>query len=176
MNRVAFILLASGFVLLLTWVVAPAAPSPSPLPAHTVEAVDQQAPLVAEMAAQVERMRNRLEGPQGFPPPERNPFTYGARREPVPTRPRVPVAAPEEPPPPPAPVLPRLLAVVANDVDGVTSLQAVFAVNNGVKALKAGDAIGPYLIRSITEEVVELVEPVTNTVHRLTLRDALTLR
>jgi len=169
MHRVAPILLASGFVLLLTWVAAPAAPSPSPLPAPAA-AVDQTAPLVAEMAAQVERMRSRLEGPQSFPPPERNPFTFGARHEVVPTRPRLPVAAPEEPPPPPAPVLPRLLAVVSNDVDGVTSLQAVFAVNNGVQALKAGDAIGSYLIRSITTEVVELVEPLTNTVHRLTLR------
>jgi hypothetical protein len=168
MHRVAPILLASGFVLLLTWVAAPAAPSPSPLPAPAA-AVDQTAPLVAEMAAQVERMRSRLEGPQSFPPPERNPFTFGARHEVVPPRPRLPVAAPEEAPPP-APVLPRLLAVVSNDVDGVTSLQAVFAVNNGVQALKVGDAIGSYLIRSITAEVVELVEPLTNTVHRLTLR------
>ena len=170
MHRVAPILLLSGGVLLVTWVVAPAAPSPSPLPARVDTAVDQTAPLVAEMAAQVERMRNRLDEPQGFPPPERNPFTFGARRDPMPTRPRVPVAAPEEPPPPPAPVLPKLLAVVANDVDGVASLQAVFSVDDNVKVLKAGDAIGPYLIRSITAELVELVEPVTGAVHRLTLR------
>jgi hypothetical protein len=171
MHRVAPILLVSGFVLLLTWVAAPAAPSPTPLPAHASAAVDQTAPLVAEMAAQVERMRSRLEEPQGFPPPERNPFTFGARREVVPTRPRVPVAAPEEPPPPPpAPMLPKLLAVVTNNAGGVVSLQAVFSTGNDVTVLKAGDAIGPFLIRSITAEFVEIVEPLTNTVHRLPLR------
>lgn len=170
MHRVAPILLLAGVVLLVMWDFAPAAPSPSPLPAHAATAVDQTAPLVAEMAAQTERMRNRLEERQGFPPPERNPFTFGARREVVSTRPRVPVAVAEEPPPPPAPVLPKLLAIVANDVDGVASLQAVFSTGDNVTVLKAGDAIGPFLIRSITAEIVELVEPVTNTVHRLTLR------
>ena len=170
MHRVAPILLLSGVVLLVTWVVAPAAPSPSPLPAHAAAAVDQTAPLVAEMAAQVERMRTRLDEPQGFPPPERNPFTFGARREVAPPRPRLPVAAPEAPPPPPAPVLPKLLAIVTNDVDGVASLQAVFFENDNVKVLQAGDPIGPYLIRSITAELVELVEPLTSTVHRLMLR------
>jgi hypothetical protein len=169
MQRLAQILLLAGGVLLATWVYAPAAPSPSPLPARA-EPVDQTAPLVAEMAAQVERMRNRLEEPRGFPPPERNPFTFGARREVAPARPRLPVAAPEEPLPPPAPVLPKLLAIAANDVDGGVSLQAVFSTGDNVKVLKAGDEIGPFLIRSITAEFVEIVEPVTGTVHRLTLR------
>lgn len=168
MNRVALILLLSGFVLLLTWVVAPAAPSPSPLPAHAAAAVDQTAPLVAEMAAQVERMRNRLEEPQGFPPPERNPFTFGARREVVPARPRLPVAAPEEPPPPPP--LPKLLAVVANDADGGVVLTAVFSVGDNVQVVKTGDTIGAFAIRSITADVVELVDPSTGAVHRMTLR------
>lgn len=171
MHRIAPILLVAGVVLLATWVVAPAAPSPSPPPARAEAALDQTAPLVAEMAAQTERMRTRLEGPQSFPPPERNPFTFGARREVTPARPRGPVAEPEAPPAPPAPVLPKLLAVVTNNVEGGISLQAVFSVGDDVKVLKAGDAIGVFLIRSITADlVVELLEPVTGAVHRLTLR------
>lgn len=172
MHRVAPVLLIAGVVLLATWVVAPAAPSPSPLPARAEAPADQTAPLVAEMAAQTERMRTRLEGPQSFPPPERNPFTFGARREVTPARPRSPVTEPEAPPPaPPAPVLPKLLAVVSNNAEGGISLQAVFSVGDDVKVLKAGDAIGIFLVRSITADlVVELLEPVTGTVHRLTLR------
>jgi len=171
MHRVAPILLLAGVVLLVTWVVAPAAPSPSPLPARAEAAPDQTAPLVAEMAAQTERMRTHLEGPQEFPPPERNPFAFGARREVTPARPRAAIAEPEAPPAPPAPALPKLLAVVTNDAEGGVSLQAVFAVGDDVKVLKAGDAIGIFLIRRITADlVVELLEPVTGAVHRLTLR------
>jgi len=170
MHRAAPILLIAGGVLLTTWVVAPAAPSPSPLPARPQAAVDQSAPIVAEMAAQVDRMRTRLDGPQTFPPPERNPFAFGARREATPARPPAPVAAAEAPVLPPAPALPKLLAIVSNNVDGGVSLQAVFSGDGDVKMLKAGDAIGPFLIRSITNENVELVEPVTGTVHHLTLR------
>jgi hypothetical protein len=170
MHRVAPILLLSGGVLLATWVVAPAAPSPSPLPAHVAEPVDQTAPLVAEMAAQVERMRNRLDEPQNFPPPERNPFTFGARREVVPTRPRLPVAAPEVPPPPP-PALPKLLAIVANDAEGgAVVFTAVFSVGDNVQMVKAGDQIGALVIRSVTADGVELLEPVTSAVHRVTIR------
>lgn len=172
MHRIAPILLVAGVVLLATWVGAPAAPSPSPPPARAEAAVDQTAPLVADVAAQTERMRTRLEGPQSFPPPERNPFTFGARREATPARPRGPVAEPDAPPPaPPAPELPKLLAVVTNNAEGGVSLQAVFSVGDDVKVLKAGDAIGVFLVRSITADlVVELLEPVTGTVHRLRLR------
>jgi hypothetical protein len=163
-------LLLAGLVLLGTWIAAPAAPSPSPLPAHVTAPDDQTAPLVAEMAAQVERMKNRLDASQGFPLPERNPFTFGARREIVPVRPRLPVAVPEEPAPPPPPALPKLVAVVANDGDGAVVLTAVFSLGDEVKMVKPGDAIGAFVIRSITAEAVELLDPLTNAVHRLTLR------
>ena len=168
MHRVAPILLIAGVVLLATWVVAPAAPSPSPLPARVEAPVDQTAPLVAEMAAQTERMRNRLEEPQGFPPPARNPFTFGARHDVVPTRPRAPEPAVAEAAP--APALPKLIAIVTNVTDEAKSLQAVFSVGDDVKVMNVGDAVGVFLIRTITAESVELLDPVTNAVHRLSLR------
>jgi hypothetical protein len=80
------------------------------------------------------------------------------------------VAVPDEPAPAPAPALPKLIAVVSDDSDGATSLQAVFSVGDNVKVLKAGDAIGAFLIRTVTAEFVELLDPVTNAVHRLPLR------
>ena len=170
MQRLAQILLLAGGVLLATWIYAPAAPSPSPVPARVAEPVDQTAPLVAEMAAQTERMRTRLDEPQNFPPPERNPFTFGARREVVPPRPRLPVAAAEVPPPPP-PALPKLLAIVANDGEGGTVvLTAIFSVGDNVQVVKAGDQIGAFVIRSVTAEGVELLDPVTSAVHRVTIR------
>jgi hypothetical protein len=140
MNRVAFILLASGFVLLLTWVVAPAAPSPSPLPAHAVEAVDQQAPLVAEMAAQVERMRNRLESRRVF-----------RRRREIRSRWRAPEWCrrgrefpwPRRGTATAARAGAAEVAASSRMTSTASLTPGVFSENNGVKVLKAGDAIGP---------------------------------
>ncbi len=168
MHRVASILLAAGVVLLTTWVVAPAAPSPSPLPAHTDASLDQSAPIVAEVVAQVDRLRSRVEEPQGFPPPERNPFSFGAHPEP-PARIRPVMSMPVEPPPPPAPVLPKILAIIANEVDGGVTHNAVFSTGEDVLILKVGDVIGPFTIRSIAADVVELVDA-SGVMHRLPLR------
>jgi len=132
-------------------------------------ALDQSAPVIDEVNAQVDRLRERLATPQKFPPPQRNPFDFG--RRPEPKRPAAPVAetpvVPAEPPPPP---LPRLLAIVSNTVDGTATHSAVFSNGDDVNILKAGDTIGRYVVRSVTSDGAELVERSTSKVFHVALK------
>jgi hypothetical protein len=148
---------------------APAAPSPEPLPPRASATADQTAPIVEDMAAQIDRLRERVDAPPSFPPPERNPFRFGARPEPIPTK--AGATAPEvvEPSAPPPPVLPKLLAIAANDVDGVTVLTAVLSVNNAVRIVKVGDTVGNFIVHAISASVIELVESSSGATFQLTL-------
>jgi hypothetical protein len=169
MNRIAGALLLSGVALLVSWAVAPAAPIAPPDTAAAIAAIEQSVPVVDEVNAQVDRLRERLAEPQKFPPPQRNPFDFG--RHPEPARPVKPVvetpAVPVEPPPPP---LPRLLAIVLNTVDGAAVHSAVFSNGDDVNILKAGDTIGRYVVRSVASDGAELVDRNTSRVFRVTLK------
>ncbi len=170
MHRVAPLLLLSGVVLLVSWAVAPAAPSPYGAPAPpSMSPLDQAAPILADMSAELDRLKSRLDATEGFAPPVRDPFRFGAKPERVRSTPKPTVV--EAAPTPPAPELPKLLAIVANDEqDGATVRSAVFAVGDAVHVLKIGDAVDVFVIRSIAADSVELVESATGASHRLSLR------
>ena len=171
MHRAAPLLLLSGVALLVSWVLAPAAPSPNPLPSTPeMSAFDQTSmPIVNEMAAEVDRMKNRLDTPPSFPAPERNPFRFGERPEPAPRMRPAPVAA-ASPAESPALVLPRLLEIVATDGAETVVRTAAFAVGDDVRVVKIGDTIGGLVVRDISALVVELADPATGLTHHLTLR------
>jgi len=170
MHRLAPVLLLSGVALLVSWVTAPAAPSPSPIAAHDDAPIDQAAPIVADITQQVDRLKNRLEENPGFPAPERDPFRFGTKPQPpVSDAPPAP-AAPVEPQTPPGPVLPKLLAIVANDVDGSVVRTAAFSVGDFVQVVKVGDAVGTFVVRSISADVAELADAATGTIYKISLR------
>jgi hypothetical protein len=170
MHRVAPLLLLAGVVLLVSWVVAPAAPSPAPIAAPGVSLVaDQLSPVLADVATQVDRLKNRLEITPDLPRSHRDPFRFGARPEPVRMKSPAPVVEAADALPPP-PVLPRLLAIVANTTDGGLLRTAVFSVGDEMQIVKPGDTIGKFVVRSIGTDVAEVVEISSGATFRIALR------
>ena len=145
MQRIAAVLAAGGGVLLLTWMVSPAASAPTRTdPPRTAFHPDQSSAVVAEVNTQVERLRERLDTVPSFPPPSRDPFNFGRRAEPRPpvvSNPTPPVPAIVEAPP--GPVLPHLVAIVASDEDGGVVRSAVISENDDVRFLKPGERWQP---------------------------------
>ena len=174
MNRIASALLLGGGVLLTTWVVAPAAPAPSAKPLTTAEvaALTQQAPIVAEVDAQVTRLRERLAAAPQFPPPSRNPFLFGRGPEPASPKVNVPVIAAPAPvePDAAAPTLPRIVAVIGTATDGGLLRTAVLGIGDDVQIVKPGDVVLRFVVRSISADAVELVDPLSNATFRVVLR------
>ena len=166
MNRLATLLLLGGVALLVSWAVAPAAPTGQAPRATTPS--DQSSPVVAEVNAQVDRLRERLAEAPKFPPPRRDPFRFGLRNEPKAPAP-APIA-PEAAPEPAAIVLPKLVAIVANGAGDASVRTAVFADGESVRVLKSGETIDSLVLRTIGTDFVELVDPATDRTHRISLR------
>jgi hypothetical protein len=179
-SRTASVLLFAGALLISQWVLSSAAPtnnsptsstssgSPTSALRSDLAAYEQAtAPIVAEISAQVDRLRERLSTPPAPPQPGRDPFRYGVRELPRPkvAQPEIPVA----PPPPPAPELPRLIAITSEKTDAGVEWRAAFSNGDQILLLKAGDTIGPFAIRSVSEGVVELADP-AGTIHKLVLQ------
>ena len=169
MSRVAGLLYLGGVIVLASWVWAPAAPVSIAPAAPPSLGLDQSGTVVAEVNAEVDRLRERLAVPPQLPPPSRDPFRYGERNEP-----RRPIAPPLEPPvvpaEPPAPRLPLLVAIAANSTDGVVTRTAVLAEGDDVRLVKAGDQIGRFVVRSVTANAAELFDPTTSRTHRIVLK------
>jgi hypothetical protein len=173
MHRITSALLVGCGLLLTTWALAPAAPSPArpPLSAADQAALNQTTPVLADVNAQVDRLRERLASAPQFPAPSRDPFRFGPRPEPA--HPTVEPAAPPAilaPPPAPAPVLPRLVAVMTTEVEGGTQRTAVVSVGDDVQMLRIGQSVGKFIVRSIGEDAVELVDQLTGATFRISLR------
>jgi hypothetical protein len=167
MNRLATLLLLGGVALLVSWAVAPAAPSGQTPRAATP--CDQSSPVVAEVNAQGDRLRERLADTPKFPPPQRDPFRFGLRNERKPVAPPA-LETPEVALEPAALVLPKLLAIIADGARTSAALTAVFGEGESVRMLKAGDTIDAFVVRTIGTDFVELAEPATSKTHRLSLR------
>ena len=168
MQRVAALLLVAGGILILSWVVAPAAPAsrPSTPPATTLTAYEQTtAPLLADVTAQVNRMRERLATTPPAPEPGRDPFRFGRRAEPV-----VPNIAPPPPPviePPVAVMVPKLVAVLSTTTDAGFTRRAALAVGEEVKVFKVGETVGTLTVTKIDADTVELTDRATGAVYRI---------
>ena len=173
-------LLFAGALLISQWVLSSAAPtstsptSPTTLtsatnPARSDLAAYEQttAPIVAEISAQVDRLRERLNTPPAPPQPSRDPFRYGQREVPRPKNVQPEIIAP--PPQPRAPELPRLIAITSEKTDGGVEWRAAFSNGDQILLMKAGETIGPFVIRSVSDGAVELVDP-SGAIHKLVLQ------
>ena len=172
MKRLGAILCFAGAVLVSTHILAPAAPPPAPaaITPQDVAAVAQTAPVVEQVDAQVDRLRERLASPPAYPPPVRDPFRFGQRAEP--SRPK-PASAPAmviERPVAPAPALPRLIAIATNVTDGTSVRTAILSSGDDVQVVKAGDAYGKLVIRSISVDAIELVDPSEGSIYKISLQ------
>ena len=171
MSRLRSALLLGGTVLLMSYISAPAAPTPAPARATETEmrAIDAMAPVAEAATQEAARLRARLAVVPEKPVTQRDPFSFG-------TTPRVPkrvIAAPEpEPvvsdaaPPPPPLVWPKLVALLTDN----GKITAVIGVGDAVEMLKAGETAGGFLVREITSTSIEVVHVATSVATRLTLR------
>ena len=174
MKRLAAILLFAGAVLFSTHILAPAAPSHPRLVVSSTDlaAIIQAKPIVDEVNAQVDRLRERLARPPEYPAPTRDPFRFGKRAEPTPPKAAKPALAPAlvMTPAISAPVLPRLVAIVSNATDSGLLRSAVLASGDDVHIVKSGESIGKLVVRSIGVDAVELADPVSGVTFKISLQ------
>jgi hypothetical protein len=175
MKRFGAILLFAGAVLLSTHILAPASspPPPRPVTAADLAPIAQTTPVVEQVDAQVERLRERLATPPAYPAPVRDPFTYGTR----PDQPRAKAAAPSaapatiaEKPAIPAPPLPRVIAIATDVVDGALVRTAVLALGEDFQVVKSGETFSKFVVRSVGIDVVELSDPASGSIVTISLQ------
>jgi hypothetical protein len=165
-HRYLPILLLGAVLLLVNGLQAPA--SPPRATDATVASLEQAAPTITAVNAELERLRERLATTPQYPPPQRDPFRFGRRPEPT-------VAKPATIAPPPivesGPELPRLVAIVeSKGSDGGVTYRAVVGVSDDVRVVSAGETVDAFVVRSITSDRLELIEKATNRSHLLTLK------
>ena len=75
-------------------------------------------------------------------------------------------------PKPPAIVVPTLIALTADDVAGVGVFTAVLSMNDEMAIVKVGQAFDRFQVKSITAELIELIDITspTKTVTTLTIK------
>jgi len=168
-KRTAAIVLGGGAV--ATWL-AGAATSNRPLPdpiVTTPKAIDARG---ADLATEIEKLRERLRPSTTPRAPARNLFAFragAAAAAPAGDQP----AAIVEAPPPPRPAEPALkLSGIGEDVDNGATVRMAFISGEGqLFIVKAGDAVTPrYRVNAIGADAVELLDLTTNTTRRLALR------
>ena len=172
MRRFAAIVVFAGAVILSTHMLAPAAPPAAKPVASTaaLAAVQQATPMIDQVKAEVDRLRERLAAPPAYPAPTRDPFRFGKRAEPSPPKPAESIHVPPiEPAAPPAPMLPQLVAIAATTIDREVIHTAVLMVGDDIQMLKVGDTISRLVIRGIGTDVVDLEDPITGRWFRLSL-------
>ena len=168
MNRVAALVLLVGGVLLMSWAVAPAAPTSRPrsTPVTEQEEPPERQDLSRNMSAEVQRLRERLAQRTTYPSPVRDPFRFGSSRRPVvPSAVAQPEPSPVEPPP-----LPRLVAILTEGEPGRPTWSAVLAIGTDVRVVKAGETIGGLDVRRVTASDAELFDPISSRTFRVTLK------
>jgi Tfp pilus assembly protein PilP len=168
MSRLRSLLLLGGTVLVMSYISAPAAPTPAPARTpETMPVIDESAPAARAATQETARLRARLAIVPEKPVTQRDPFSFG-------TKSRVPKRATAAPEPeavievaPPLPLAwPRLVALLTDN----GKITAVLGVGDGVEMLKAGETAGGFLVREITSTSIEVVHVATSAATRLTLR------
>lgn len=156
----AILFLASAS-LLASRFVSPALSAPE-AGAPRLEMVEQTPPAVAEVNAEVDRLRDRTAVAPNVPVPARDPFSFGRAPERVRT---LPPSAPDPERAPidvrGVPVLPRLVAILSSS-DPSASPTAVFAVGEDVELKRAGDELGVFRVDAVSADATVLVDRVTH--------------
>ena len=162
-------LLLVGGVLLSTRLISPASSAPtSPQPA--AEPLEQTLPALADVNAEIDRLRDRLPAPSELPPSARDPFNFGMSAE----RTRSALPAPPTSPaaiarPVPSPALPKLVAILSDEQGDGSDRTAVLALADDVQFKKAGDDVGSLRIQSVKAEALVLVDPASQATFTLSL-------
>ena len=170
MTRLKSAVLLGGTVLLMSYISAPAAPTPAPRRATETEmrAIDAMAPVIDDATQETARLRARLAVVPEKPVTQRDPFSFGTTSR-VPKRataaPEPEPVVPDVPPPPPL-VWPKLVALLTDN----GKITAVIGVGDAVEILKAGESAGGFLVREITSTSIEVVHVATAVTTRVTLR------
>jgi hypothetical protein len=153
MRRLTTALVLLGGATVLMTSAPPAASAPSR--EYRSRAVpDIFASEVAVVDQQVARLASRQDRVPDYPEPSRDPFSFGHRPEP--RRPSPPPAEMPIQDQKPAPMLPRLVAVMT--ASGGTRT-AVLTAGDDVAFVAPGDRSGAFVVASIAENGVVLVEP-----------------
>ena len=166
----SLILLICGSLLLVTWLVSPASSAPQTSAPQVVDL----GPLPAELAdvnAQLDRLKTRLDRTVDVPVPSRDPFHFAARRSV--DRP-APVATPSMPvemmaPPVLTPSWPTLVAILTAPDDG--SLQAALSDRDETMyVVSVGGVAGAFTVTEIAPEAITVTDPTSGQSTRLSLR------
>jgi hypothetical protein len=132
------------------------APRPTPMPAPAGDGVELQG---ADLAAEIERLQERLRPTAQPLTPARNLFEY--RRPPSAFAPSAPPAA-VAPAPSPEPLLPafHLIGIADEEGDSGPVRTAIISESGGVLLVKEGEMVaGRWLVVSIAGETVDLRDP-----------------
>ncbi len=146
---------SAGAALTAAWIAA-AATVVQPVPPRSVpQPVERPAESAPDLARESRRVRDYVAAAPAPRLPGRNPFVFGSSREPDQPRPTASPAAPPEAPP--AGVEPREVVIVIGiaterAASGDPTLTAIISVDDRMRFVTVGDALGPNL------EVVE-IEP-----------------
>jgi len=169
MVRAASLTLVIGALLLLTWVLAPAAPHPPQSADADIAPLTSRATAPSDPQHDVDRLRERLVVPPAFRAPTRDPFQFQRAERATKARgagPATDEAARVVAVTPP----PRLIAILSNVIDGALVRRAALGTGPAVRVVAAGDTIDGFQVRAIAADGVELVDAATGAVVRLTLR------
>ena len=173
MHRLTSAFVLGGAVLLTSYINAPAAPTPAPVPVSSAEmaTIEAMKPLVEELEQQTERLRSRLTPTPAEPVARRNPFGFGNRPRPASTTPSAPADSVPAPEIASAPAIawPTLVALLTAQGEAST-LSAVLALGDAVEILTTGAIVGGFQVREITATSVELVHVASSATTRLALR------
>ena len=162
------VLLAAGALLLVTWLVSPAASAPpQQLSIDTPPA--QAPPELDDINREVDRLRERLATTAVVAPPARDPFQFA----PLPSARRL--DAPEEFHPPiafePPIVWPELVAILSSGPASAPTHQAAFEDSaHAMQILSAGGTLDGFLIDSVTGDAVVVSHSATGRTSQLSLR------
>ena len=156
--------------------------SPRAVVAADLAAIVQSKPVVEQVDAQVDRLRERLAHPPSYPPPSRDPFRFGAKKSSAPsTEHSAPstlapstlapsTLAPSTQHPAPSTPAVRLVAVATNVIDGALVRTVVLSLGDDVVVAKTGEKVGDYSVKTIGIDVVELIEAGTARTFKISLQ------
>jgi hypothetical protein len=173
-NRDRLALLVTSSALLMSWLSAPATPTPEPAarpvvaPPPAASTQDPTTALAFDVEKEGDRLRARVASAPSPKRPGRDPFRFGdpAPRELPPARPVVapPAAAADAVAAPPAsPLLPlKLIGIAERDTEDGIVRSAVLSGPSDVYIVTVGDEVmGRYAVAAIGADGIELIESAT---------------